>query len=607
MVCLFKSSKNLLRFIGLLSVLSFHIPCKSLGHKEKASHIEAYISSKNTKLNKNHSHRSPENSSPIIDKNYFEMLADSSYLKGEEAFFEGDNTKALEQFKKALLFAPSSLYLQKRVAEIYESEGLFAEALKHYKFLARATTQNKEFIQKISSIYMINGLNNKALKNHQLLLRKEPDNFSLHLEQALLLLKQQAWSETLKALKTAKTKAVRSEEKVQVILSQSYVFANLQDFAKSLKTMDKLTHFTINREDLILKIADFYKSLGQNSLALDYLENFQIRQGLTRSVSKSLLDLYIVSANWKKALRQMEQAQASGFFEDQNHFYTALLLMEKQNYDRALVFLKDLVNKNPKQGQYLYFLALAYERKKEWQKALSFYSQVPMSSPMFLTAKLQSSQTLRHIGRKQESFALLKKLAFPKKGISPQALLLYAESLWNSGYKKKALHALTKGLVYKPFHTDLLFLRGFYLKESGQVELALKDMSQILKKKEDHEEALNFVASLYSEQKSKLNQAEKMAHKALGLRPDSSYFLSTLGWILFQKGDLKSALHYLNKAFSKNKKDSHIAKRLGKVHLKLKNFKESEYFFKKALKLEKNESQLKPTKTTFLYKQAFVH
>ena len=100
--------------------------------------------------------------------------------------------------------------------------------------------------------------------------------------------------------------------------------------------------------------------------------------------------------------------------------------------------------------------------------------------------------------------------------------------------------------------------------------MALRDMRQILKKQEDHEEALNFIASFYSEQKINLTAAEKMARKALSLKPHSSYFLNTLGWILFQKGKVKSALHYLKKAFSKNNTDSHIAKRLGKVYLKLK-------------------------------------
>ena len=608
---LFGHLKNLFKFLWPFAVFLFCFPCQSLNPNEKSfevQNLQAY--KKNVDSEKRGLNRVLQNKenyrSPIIDRNYFELRADSAYLKGEEAFFEGNNIKALRYFKKAALFAPNSLHLQKRVAEIYEQEGLFAEALNQYEVLAQNTSKNKDFHQKLTEIYTLKGLHKKALKNHQSLLKQDPDNFSLYFQRAILLIHQEDWTEALKALKQAETKALHPEEKAQIILSKSYIFAKLQKFSKSLETMNELTDLQIHAEELILKIAELYKSMGQNSLAIRYLENFQEIKGITKSVSKLLLDYYISAADWKKTFQQLLQIQTFGYFEDHHYFYMAMILMEKQSYDWALVFLKDLVAKEPKSGQYLYFMAFAYEQKQEWLKALKTYNQVSLSNPLFLTTKLQVSQVLRKMGRQKESFSLLNKLSFSKKGISLQALLLYAESLWNSGFKKQALHVLTKGLDYKPFQADLLFLRGLYLKKSGQTDLALKDMNQILEKEKNHEEALNFVASLYSEKKIKLNEAEKMANKALSLKPNSSYFLNTLGWIFFQKGDLKSALHYLKKAFLKNNKDSHVAKRLGRVYLKLKDFQKSEYFFEKALKLEKDDQQLKKQGKTFIRTQAFM-
>lgn len=610
----FRQPKNFFKPLWLFAVFSPCFSCQNLDHKKKSfSTQNFYAYQKNIDFNKKRcrntvSSNLQNSSSQVIDQNYFEIQADSAYLKGEEAFLEENHIEALKYFKTALLFAPDSFHLQKQIATIYEKEGLFAEALNRYKILSQQRKANEEFHKKITAIYILKDLNKKAIENHQHLLRQKPHNFSLHFEQALLFINQGEWTEASRALKQAEAKAFSPEEKIQVILSKSYIFAKLQKIPKSLKTMSELRGLQIRKEEFILKIAGFYKSLGQHSLAIGYLENFQKTQGLTKAISKSLLDHYIATAKWEKALQQIEQIQALGYSEDYHYFYMAMLLMEKQNYDRALIFLKDLIERDPKRGQYLYFLALAYEQKKEWPQALKTYNQVPASSPLFLAAKLQVAQVFEKMGKQKESFFLLTKLSFSESGIkSLQALLLYAESLWNSGHKEQALHVLTKGLAFNPSHPDLLFLRGFYLKESGQVDLALKDMNQILKKEENHKEALNFIASLYSEQKINLNKAEQMAQKALQLKPDSSYFLNTLGWILFQKGNSKSALYYLNKAFSKNNKNSHIAKRLGKVHLKLKNFEKSEYFFKKALKLEKDDKLFKQTKKTLVHKQAFMH
>jgi len=237
-----------------------------------------------------------------------------------------------------------------RTANIYEQEGFSAEALSHYKALLQKP-KKKEIYHKLVDFYTLNGLHKKAFEHHQYLLKQDPDNFLLQLKQALLLINQEDWTSALKALKKAELKAVDLEEKVQVILSQAYIFVQRQNIPKSLKTMDKLAHFQIPKEELVLKIANFYKFLGQDFLALSYLENFQKSQEATKAVSNTLLDYYISSENWKKAIQQIELVQALGHFENHHYFYMALLLMEKQKYDRAFVFLKDLTEKEPENGQ----------------------------------------------------------------------------------------------------------------------------------------------------------------------------------------------------------------------------------------------------------------
>lgn len=531
--------------------------------------------------------------SPVIDKTYFETQADTAYLKGERAFLKADKEKALRHFKQALSLAPQSPHLIEKIASIYEEEGLMAEASIYYKKLTKNGEETKKFNERLIDIYASRDFSRQALKYQKELLDQEPENPSLHLKQALLLIHEGKWKKALKSLETAESKDPGGKERAQILLSKAYLFASQKKVSQSLKIMEKLEKQTIQEANLVLKITDFYKALGQDQMALSYLEDFQSRS-ISQPVSLTLLNHYIADQDWDKAEEQMQYLQNRGWLENQHYFYMALLAMEKQNYDQSLRFLKDLRAKNPENGQYLYLLAMAYEKKEEPSRALKIYNQIPANSSHFLAGQLQSVQVLKSLGRERQSFSLLKKLSFPKKGeITPYALLLYAESLWESGHKKKSIRALTKGLKKRPDQADLLLLRGFYFKQSGDWKLALKDMHQILEKQKNHEEALNFIAASYAERKIHLDTAEKMARKALSLNPKSSYFLSTLGWILFQKGKPKSALNYLNEAFSKNNKDNHIAQRLGQVHLQLKNFEKSDFFFKEARKLEKEAEQAK--------------
>lgn len=477
-------------------VFSSFISCQSLDQVNKSNKINFYVDKKNQNFRAKADLQKKHSPPQLINQNYFEIQADSAYLKGEEAFFKGDNEKALSYFKTAILFAPNSSHLRQRLASIYEQEGLFAEALSHYQFLLQKEEQNKAVRKKLTDIYALKGLNSKAFEHHQYLLAQDPNDFSLWFKQAYLLANQKDWSSALKALQQAEKRALSLEEKVQVLLSKSYILARLKKPSESLKTMNQLSELPIYEERLALRIASLYETLGQDALALSYLEKFQSGHSVSTDVAKALLDHYISFKNWEKALKQMEKIQSLGQLENYHYFYMAVLLLEKQKYDQALVFLKDLVTKDPKNGQYLYLLAGTYEKKKNWHKALSIYNKVKLSSTHFLIAQLQSAQLLKQMGKKKKSFALLKKLSFSKKGkISPQALLLYAESLWNEGEQNKALDVLSRGLKAEPFHTDILFLRGFYLKQQGHLDLALKDMNQILKKQKDHKEALNFIAS----------------------------------------------------------------------------------------------------------------
>lgn len=488
------------KFFLCFFIFFYCISCKNLNQHRKSTETNS-LPEKQRLFQKDKVHF--PYLSEIIDSNYLEIQADIAYLKGEEAFYKGNNKSALSHFQSALIFAPKSPFLKQKIAQIYEQEGLSAEALYYYKALLKKDFKKEELYQQITNIYLQQGLNEPAHKYLQQLLNQKPGLFSLWLRQALLFIHQKDWKSALKSLKQGKSKAHHTEEKIQALLAESHVFAQLNRKPALLDNMNQISQMPFPSEELALQVAQLYKSLGQDDQALNYLEKFQESKDTTKALSEELFNYYTENNNYEKALKQLKKIQYQGELENQHFFYMTLLLIEKKQYDQALLFLKDLINEHPENGHYLYLKAGVYEQQKKWQTALKIYDQVPSHSPHFLTAHLQTAHLLNKTGQKRKAFSLFKKLAFSPDGKPrPQALLLYAESLWNEGYKKKALTLLTKGLKQKPFHPDLLFLRGIYLKESGYPKQALQDMQSILKKQKNHEEALRFIASFNSQQES---------------------------------------------------------------------------------------------------------
>lgn len=61
-------------------------------------------------------------------------------------------------------------------------------------------------------------------------------------------------------------------------------------------------------------------------------------------------------------------------------------------------------------------------------------------------------------------------------------------------------------------------------------------------------EVMNFLGYLYSEENVKLDEAEALLNKALAIEPDNPFYLDSLGWVYYRKGDGKRAVEYIRKA-----------------------------------------------------------
>ena len=454
------------------------LSCQSLDQTQKLKQL---------KLNHKHSNSS------LIDKNYFEYIANLNYLKAETALFSADFITALKYLKKAKAFAPQSIHFQKKMAELYKKQGLSALAVEEYKELIQKTN-NKVFREKLIDLYAEQGLDKQALEQIDLLLQKPAPNFQLILKKSVLLSQKENWTEALKALKTAEKQASLLEETIQTLLFRAYIFVKQNKAEKSLEILKQIEELDFPVEKLALQTAEFYQNFSAKKASL-YLKGFQDKKGISPAVSTALLNSAISSKNWENAEQYIQQLKDLGELEEQHYFYKTLFLAKEGQYKRAILYLKDLIAQSPHNGHYNYLLALNYENSLQWSKAIKIYQKMPAQSSYFLVAQLRLAQLWQKQGKYKKSFNRLKHLAF-KDPVSPQAVLLYAESLWNIGNKKKALSILSKALKYHPNHSDILFLRGFYFKQTGAVKLALEDMNQILKNDSNHSEALKLIASL---------------------------------------------------------------------------------------------------------------
>lgn len=403
----------------------------------------------------------PSSPSSFIDKNHLSYQAELAYLKAESDFLNKNIAEGLQHLKTALIFDPKSLPLRERLADTYKEEGLLTEALFIYRQLQEEFQDQPRLNKKMMDCYALNELHQPALKHNLYLIEKDPSDLLLSIQKAVLLMKKEDWTESLKTLQSLESQDSSVLIKAQAILLEAYIFAVQGRQQLAIKKSDQLLEFSVYDQELALQISSFYKTIGQREKAITYLQNFQQEYGPSKAVSSILFDELSQLGDYKQAYNYIQQLESLGSMDEQHYFYSAIYLMEHKRYRLAIPYLKDLTHINPSHGYYYYLLALSYRKSDKTEEALQAYRRVPASSPHFLLSQLELVDLWQKQGNYKDSFSLLERLSF-EGSVSVPAVSIYSQSLWKAGQMKKAIEVLNKALEQKPMSKELLKLRNSY-------------------------------------------------------------------------------------------------------------------------------------------------
>ena len=111
-----------------------------------------------------------------------------------------------------------------------------------------------------------------------------------------------------------------------------------------------------------------------------------------------------------------------------------------------------------------------------------------------------------------------------------------------------ALKVAREAVKTWPDNTDLAFLLGSLLDETGDKKGAFTVMEGILTSHPDNYQALNYVGYTLAEESRELERAVKLLVRANELSPDQAYIVDSLAWALFKSGRLEEALSEIRRA-----------------------------------------------------------
>lgn len=494
------------------------------------------------------------------EAHYRFMLAELNLSRED---YEG----ALQNYEEVLsLEEESSPWLRRRVAELYVRKGKLDKALEQLRVAAPSYADDAEFLQLYAGV--LSGLG--KLDEAASLYRKLIELSSGQAEYPYLLLSsiydKQAKFEEAKAVLT---------DCIGNIPNSFYAYYYLARIAEGLGDMKLAVDsyqraMTINPRQESLKL-DYAKLLGRSGRLEE--AKLIVQEVLTKNptnlTAREIMGQLLVQAD--KVPEAIEEYEALSILEEDasdTRFKIALLKLNQGDINGAITELNLVVAAEPDNAPARFHLASAYAAVRELESAIKQLRLISKDSQVYFRAKTTEAMILREMKRYPESEKALRALLeLGEKEVGVLALLASVQS--DAGNKKGAIQTIKDIIELDPKRDSHYFSLGVLYDEVGEKKNSIKAMEEAIELNGENATALNYLGYTLAEKGIRLEEAQAMIERALKLEPNNGYYLDSLGWVFFKKGQYPKALEILQKAVAIVPQDAvileHLALALEKV------------------------------------------
>lgn len=243
-------------------------------------------------------------------------------------------------------------------------------------------------------------------------------------------------------------------------------------------------------------------------------------------------------------------------------FAVGILSLQLDDLSGARIYFTRLFETGERQDEAAFYLGQTAERAEDARTAIEWYDKVK-------DAHLAEAQVrLAFLRAKAGEVAQAREILNRLRGSSPDdAIALYlveAEILDEVGRVDEAMSVFSAALEMHRDDRDLLYARGLYAVEQGQLQLAEQDFLRILAADPEHADTLNALGYTLADRTDRYQEALGYIEKAYALKPDEPAILDSMGWVHYRLGQYEVALDYLRRALD-SMDDGEIAAHLGEV------------------------------------------
>jgi tetratricopeptide (TPR) repeat protein len=522
-----------------------------------------------------------------------QMSKDFLYLAAQDALRHGQQGLAIRFLTPLVEKQPQERVPRLQLAELLLHAARVEEATIHINAVlgdsrALSATNAEEaypFILQARAMAIL-GETDEALNILSTLLATQPELTSARMIHITLL----AGLKRLDEAHLSINEAIHSNEVSEIRKIQADLFIRQNRTDDAIKALEAMQKLNADDETPLLLLHQIALQQGNNVRAEQLLRN-HIETNPQAILARNALGRFLLQSGRTREAITIYQ----GLVRDTGGNREALsalglLYYQLEDYENAASqFQKAL--KNSPDDQSRFYLAACMEALEHRDEAEKLYKQIDKRSPAYVDAQLRLSG-MEFIAKNSGAAEKRVKAIISSFSNSADAYMLLSSIYFSQQKYRKLLTETEAALSLPNLPSRLLFNRAIaheHFKEYEEVESSLK---RLLAMEPQNSEGLNFLGYTYAEQKINLDEAEALIRRALNEKPDDGYYLDSLAWVYYQRGEYDKAIETQVKAISQISDDPVMHEHMGDMLWKKGDRPKARDSWQKALELKHDKPKL---------------